>query len=184
MTCSPYMSLQSRKNDKQILAATDESRKDYLERGKESKRYGRTLLGVRFEVSRHGILYPKIETSENIEFVLGFYSNRFPLFLIVLQTTEGCYMKEYEQGIIYVKGKQLKELIPQLEKEMPVNPILEDLEDYSDEIWHTYYDNQFIEERYNKKHFMRFIPKYQLKKESFRHERFVLTRCKSLKEFE
>jgi len=161
--------------------ATPESRKLYSMSRQAGMCSHKWQSFARLKVSRHGILYAEIEPEHSVEdMVVAVFVNRFPLFVVVIGSSRGVWLgfKEEFRGkvrIVKIKNKtqdnknkdkktnkEIEEVVANLERELPVNPLLRDLSDFDDNIYRTFYDSQYIPERRNHTYFFRMMPKKYL----------------------
>lgn len=119
----------------------------------------RTNSYTRLKVSSHGILYATITPEHKTEkFSLQFFSDRFPTFIVILESKRGVFISENNK--IIHKKTCLKDALSEYEKKYPKNELATDLISFDDgEIWEKYYDSQYLKTRDNKKYFLRSIPK-------------------------
>lgn len=142
---------------------------------------------LRFDISKHGILYTKIESEHYIvDNLLEFFHQRFPIFHIAIEDKQKTYVitpkneiKQYPLAI--------KETIAILEKELPIQNLTNDITDnetsFDETLWEKYYDSQYISERKNLKLMQSLMPKkYRFGKESSA-ESIIAKRCKKITEF-
>jgi len=122
--------------------------------------YQRSRAFSRLKISRHGIVYGKIEPEHYVEdLVAEWFLSRFPLFTVMIESKRGTFVISGEHPLKrYVKG--IEELLPEFEAKRGVNELLDGLMDFNeDAFWEKYYDSQFIETRKNKRYFLHNMPK-------------------------
>jgi hypothetical protein len=104
---------------------------------------------LRFSVSSHGVLYAKTSKMEhkNEKELLIFFKNRFPLFIILIESRRGVF---YIDNKLKIKRSDLplNETLKLLETERPEQEMIQDLKgkDFQ-ELWRNFAQSQIIEGR-------------------------------------
>ena len=169
------------KQDKNLVKsyATKESRKLYEQHTNVAKGIHFAECFTRFNYSKHGILHTKIKLEHNIiDYILRFFHNRFPLFMIAIEANKKTHTID-KNRIIKVYNLDINKTLAKLESSLPVDPFFQDLEIDKD-LWNTYYDSQYISQRRNIKLMNKMMPK---KYRNDIAEETIAKRCHSLKEF-
>lgn len=163
--------------------ATPESRTLYSLHRQVAGDFQRWRAFARLEISKHGIVFGKIQPEHKVEdMVIEWFLSRFPLFTIVLESRRGTFMISKGSGMKMVK-KRLKQLILELEKKLPENPLLSDLMDFNTKSWENLYDSNFIKQRKNTKLFLKNIPKKYHHLGSLALEKRKFMKCMNLNDF-
>ena len=173
-----------RQSEREIQTiSTKEARKAYEWNRQVASCYHLSRSFSRLRTNKHGIVYCEIEPEHFVEdLVAKWFYTRFPKFAVIVSSKRGCFI--CEKGKLTRSDLKLKELIGIKEKSLPINPILAEMEDFqTEEFWESYYSSQLIEERRNKKYFLRNMPKKYHKWESLKSERKVWRKDKNLSEF-
>ena len=120
----------------------------------------RAEMFTRLSINENGILFARIDPEHYVEdIVVNFFANRFPMYVIVLESRRGCFVKKKNQQLAIVNDR-MENVIYRLEKNLDTNDILCDLLDFDDKmIWKVFYNSASIMQRKNKRYFMRNIPK-------------------------
>lgn len=135
---------------------------------------------LRFETSKHGILYTKIKSEHKLaDIILEFFHLRFPLFHIVIEHGKHTYVID-RNGDITKHNTNLLQTVSNLEKELPVDPLLNDI-DSNEEYFQNYYQSQNIKERYNPKLMKQLMPKKYMADDTPEHH--INTNTKSLNDY-
>jgi len=169
------------KQDKNLVKsyATKESRKLYEQHTNVAKGIHFAECFTRFNYSKHGILHTKIKLEHNIiDYILRFFHNRFPLFIIAIETNKKTHVID-KNRIIKIYNQDIRTTIAKLESSLPVDPFFKNLE-IEEDLWNTYYDSQYIPQRRNLKLMDKMMPK---KYRNDIAEENIAKRCHSLKEF-
>ena len=135
---------------------------------------------VRFKVSKHGILYTKINPENSIEAALvRFFMERFSKFIIVIASKRGCFIGGKNEVIRI--DDEINNVVKKFEESLPLHPYLKDIDD--NDYYESYYESQLIPERRNTKRFLHELPKKYYNQFNLNHELFASKGSKSLKEF-
>lgn len=153
----------------------------------QSKQVGydahRIRMYTRLKVSKKGILYARIKPEHNTEYdALDFFIERFPMFLILLESKRGVFYGSRKLGKGIMKTT-LKEILPKLESTMEDNDILDDLEDFSDDLWKEFYSAQYVSSRRNLRLFYKNMPKKMQHAYTMDMEKHIFDGNRSLLEF-
>jgi probable DNA metabolism protein len=161
--------------------ATIESKKLHKLHKEVSNEIHRLKGFIRFESSKKGILYSKIETKHDIEkIIINFFMKRFPLMTIIISSNKGCFIARKNK--IKFSNIELFKLIKELEKTIIDKERNFNFYDFDNKlIWEKYYKSQFIKERENKKLFIKNIPKKYLKNEFLAEEQTNYNICNNKK---
>lgn len=165
-----FIEISKQPNEVVKSQASIESRKLFNMNNQVGYDIHRTNSYTRLKISRHGILYATINPEHKTEeFSLKFFADRFPTFIVILESKRGVFISE-RRSISTMKG-ELKTIIKKYEEKYPKNDLAIDIESIDDnEIWERYYDSQYLESRKNKKYFLRSIPKKLLKNNNLKIE--------------
>jgi len=118
---------------------------------------------TRLQINKHGILYARVFSEHFIEdYLAKFFSERFPNFVVVIGSSRGTFVKDYNSKL-FVSKLSMEETIRKLEPQLEINPMLDEMEDFDENIWHSFYTSQYIKERKNLRLFHKHIPKKMLK---------------------
>jgi probable DNA metabolism protein len=143
----------------------------------------RIRMYTRLKVSRKGILYGRISPEHHTEYdAIDFFIDRFPLFIILLESKRGIFYGSKKFGKGVMNGK-IKDVLPLFEEKMEDNPLLEELEEFDDSIWREFYNAQNVEARRNIKLFNKNMPKKMQDAYDMEDEKFLAGNNKSLLEF-
>lgn len=138
------MFLENKGNDLSILAI-----KMYREIAREI--HANTAF-LRLSISPHGILYAKLDVEHRVEEdILLFFTDRFPVFVILLESRNRIYSAKNGE-ILGVMGGKLEEAVLKWESELPVNPLVSDLDigDY-EVLWENFARSQDISRKHRVK---------------------------------
>lgn len=170
---------------KALVAAkvTQEARKLYdLDRQVRCSLH-RDIGFTRLKVNKHSILYAQIQPQHNTESLIAEnFMKRFPLFVIVIASKRITAIASKTSGLIETK-MPLNETLKELEKLLPVDPILENIEDFDDNIWTEFYSTQNIEQRRNLKLLYKVMPKKFFSSHDMHEEKRITEKTSSLKRF-
>ena len=134
---------------------------------------------LRLSVSPHGILYAKSNEMKhhNEEALVKFFQNRFPTFIILFESQRGVFSIDHNNCLIRIK-KTLKTVLQELEKELPVNSLLTDLNGKNyQELWESFAQSQIIKGRGSSKQLSRLSKRW---KRTVAEDRKI---CKQLDDF-
>ncbi len=197
--------LKTQTNSEINSLSTKEARQVYNWNRQVASTYQRARAFARLKISKHGIVYGKIEPGHYVEdLVANWFLSRFPIFIIMIESQRGTFVISKDKELIVYKEK-IEKLLPEFEKLQPENNILKDLEDFNDdmsemlgisehfkntskedvfnEFWKKYYDSQFIKERKNRRYFLHNIPKKFHKWDSLELEKKRFEKNKVLTKF-
>ena len=140
--------------------ATNESRKLYEWARQVSCDLEKTKAFTRFEIHEKGILYASISPEHYIEdLVADFFAERFPMFVIVLESRRGCFVKKKGQRAAVV-NERMESVLAKLDRNLENDNMLCDLLDFDDKsIWRIFYNSANIKQRNNRKYFLRNMPR-------------------------
>jgi probable DNA metabolism protein len=130
--------------------------------GDVSREVYRIQAFTRFKLSKHGILFSKIDPQFQIEdLAIKRFWNRFPQFVIVLESKpkRGIFLYGPDFTDVIFTKSNMKDVISELELKIPINPLLEDIPEFSDVLWERYYASQYIPSRKNLKQFLKYLPR-------------------------
>jgi probable DNA metabolism protein len=172
--------------------ATDEARRLYNMHRQVSCEIHRLESFTRLNISKKGILYGSISPEHNVEEpVLNFFKNRFPAFIILIESKkkELCYVSKPGQKYTIIK-KTLSETLVSIELDIPDNKIAHelvnnnsDINSDDEDIWRTFYETQYIKERRNKRYFHKSMPRKILKGAGLATELRMSVGSKELNEY-
>lgn len=163
--------------------ATKESKKLYKMYREVSGEAHRLKGFLRFNLSNHGILYTETTPTHEIEEILiEFFTNRYPKLVIIIQSKRGTFVGTREEGYI-ITSQEIEELLPILESELPINPLLKDIDNFDENIWNKYYESQYIDERRNLKLFFKTLPRRFQSGHGLEEERSFYLNTRSLEEY-
>lgn len=180
--------------------ATEESRKLYNMHRQVGCEIHRIESFTRLKTSDKGILFARINPEHNVEeFAARFFMNRFPSFIILLESKRGCFIVgkpeakdtknagcKNKKDVALIR-KPLKEVLSYLESVLPDNPALKEIREAEKgrkaELWDVFYNTQFIKERENKRYFHRSMPRKLLKDSWLETEARAVSRSKDLRKF-
>lgn len=164
--------------------ATEESKELYNKARQVIREYDRLRSFLRFEISPHGIFYARIKAQHDIEdMVVSHFMQRFPGMLIVISSEKGCFIGSGERPAIICVKSALSELIPLLEESLPRLGWLEKLKDFNESMYEAFYMSQNIEERRNRKLFLRNMPKRFHSLGGLKLESYAIRKTKKLSDF-
>ncbi|MBT3406861.1 DUF4130 domain-containing protein [Candidatus Woesearchaeota archaeon] len=160
--------------------ATPEAKKLFRMQSGVLKYFHLKRCFMRLEFSKHGILYCKTELEHKVvDMLLSFFHKRFPIFHIAIQYKDKTYVINTKGQMQIVKAN-MNDTIKQLERKLPLNDLLSDL-DMEESLWEDYYNSQYIKERRNVKLMNQMMP---LKYRDQDHiESTVVKRCQKLTDF-
>lgn len=140
--------------------ATKESRKLYELARQVGSSVHKTEAFTRLDINEKGILFTRIDPKHYIEdIVADFFAERFPMYIIVLESRRGCFVKKKGQRLAIIKDR-MESVIAKLEKNFDGIDILCDLLDFDDRsLLRVFYSSANIMERKNKRYFLRNVPK-------------------------
>ena len=140
--------------------ATKEASKLYSMARQVSGAIHMTESFTRLDIHEKGILSARIDPEHYVEDIIAdFFAERFPMYVIVLESRRGCFIKKKGQRIAIIKDR-MESVIHKLEKELDGCDILCDLLDFDDKsIWKVFYNASNIKARENKAYFQKHIPK-------------------------
>jgi len=120
----------------------------------------RTEMFTRLNINEKGILFARIDPEHHVEdIVVDFFTERFPMFIVVLESRRGCFVKKKGQQLTIVKNR-MENVIRKLESDLEGNDILCDLLDFDDKmIWNVFYNSANIPARKNSRYFLHNVPK-------------------------
>ena len=104
---------------------------------------------LRLSVSPHGILYAKSDKMKhyNEEELLKFFQRRFPTFIVLFESNRGVFTIGYD-SILIVTDMPLAKVLKEFEEKLPVNPLLNDLNEKNyRELWKSFAQSQIIHGR-------------------------------------
>lgn len=146
--------------------------------------------------NREGILYAKVSCVYEIEgFLARFFSDRFSLFPIVIESQRGFFVcvngrlsrvvGSFEDVISGLSSTiSDKNASKTASKTAYKDNILHDISEVdSKQLWKKYYNSQFIKSRENKRYFLHNVPKKFHAIDSLQTERDAFIGCKKLDEF-
>lgn len=164
------------------VQATPEARRLYNLSNQVSSEVNRLTCYLRLKINPHGLLYAKHTPDHRIEDLLvSHFLYRFPLYVILLGSKRGTFVGERQA--IYRSSEPLAQLIEQLEKERPLDPILQELKATDDEVWEAFYQSQVVKEKHSQSRFLKNVPKRFLGMDSFEVERKSFRGTKGLEAF-
>ena len=134
---------------------------------------------LRLSISPHGILYAKSDemNHHNEEPLVEFFQSRFPTFIILFESKRGVFSIDQNKRSIKIR-KPLETALQELEKELPVNPLLRDLHEKNyQELWESFAQSQIIQGRGTSKQLVRLSKKW---KRTVAEDRTI---CKQLDDF-
>lgn len=139
---------------------TKEAKKLYNMARQVSNSIHRIESFTRLDIDEKGILSARIDPEHYVEDVIAeFFAERFPMYIIVLESRRGCFIKKKNQKIAIVHNR-MESVICKLKKELDGCDILCDLLDFDEKsIWKVFYNASNIKERKNKAYFQRSITK-------------------------
>lgn len=83
----------------------------------------------------------------NEEPLLKFFQKRFPSLIILFESNRGVFTID-QDSILVVPNMPLEEVLRELEEELPLNPLLTDLNGkYYHELWESFAQSQIIQGR-------------------------------------
>ena len=161
--------------------ATPESRKLYNQYSQVNSELMKLTCYLRLRINPHGILYASHTPLHAIEeSLVSHFTYRFPKFVVVLGSKRGTFIGKNRS--IARSQRPLPEVLAALEKQFPLDPILQDLQSMDDDVWEAFYKSQYVKEKDNPTLFRRQVPKQILKMDGFEEER-KLSRKGSLEKF-
>jgi hypothetical protein len=95
---------------------------------------------LRLSVSPHGILYAKSNKMKhyNEESLLRFFQTRFPTLIVMFESHRGVFMIDHKQNLV-TTTRPLEKALAQLEEKLPVNPLLNGLNEKNyEELWKSF----------------------------------------------
>lgn len=166
-----------------LSEATPEARKLYNLAKEVSTDTHRVKMYTRLQVSKKGILFATIDPEHEVEFdALDFFIHRFPTYMIMLESKRGLFYGSSSRPKTFTKNS-IKELLPVFETYHEKDDILEELEDFSDDLWQKFYSGQNVRTRRNTKLFYKNMPKKSQKAYDMDIENSTWNNNKTLKEF-
>ena len=141
---------------------------------------------TRLKLSKHGILYGKIEPEHNIDDMLcEHFMERFPLYYIILDSKKGVYVGKNGIGIKVVLNNNMVDVIKKFENMLPLSDALSlsNEHDFTEEIYRVFYDTHLINQRKNKRYFNCMMPKKYRKQHNLSVEMEINRKEKQLSEF-
>ncbi|MBW3015425.1 DUF4130 domain-containing protein [Candidatus Woesearchaeota archaeon] len=163
--------------------ATKESNSLYSLHRQVANDYQRCRAFSRLKISKHGIIYGRIDPEHEIEdMVADWFLSRFPLFVILLESRRGTFINSHESGFVKTKERMMK-VVRMMEKTLPENNMLKDLIEFDELSWENLYDANFIKQRKNVRLFLKNIPKKYHNNEGLAMERRKFMKCRRLDEF-
>jgi len=117
---------------------------------------------TRLTLSPHGILFATISPQFYVEdLVIKWFWKRFPQFVIALESKPkmGVFLLGPEFSDVIFANAKLEDVINDLEKKLPINPLLKEIPEFSEVLWEKVYASQYIPSRKNLKLFLKWIPK-------------------------
>lgn len=154
------LELEQQQDNEIKYKSTRQSRKLYEWSRQVGCAIHKTEAFTRLKISEKGILYARIDPEHKVEdIVVNFFAERFPMYVIVLESRRGCFIKKKGQKLTIVR-RRMELVIKKLESELADDDILGDLLDFDDQsIWKIFYSSANIMERKNKSLFQKNIPK-------------------------
>ncbi|MFX1515386.1 MAG: DUF4130 domain-containing protein [Promethearchaeota archaeon] len=134
---------------------------------------------LRLSVLPHGILYAKSDkmNHHNEEPLVEFFQSRFPTFIVLFESKRGVFSIDQNKRSIKIR-RPLETVLQELEKELPVNPLLTDLNEKNyQELWESFAQSQIIQRRGTAKQLVRLSKKW---KRTVAEDRTI---CKQLDDF-
>ena len=115
---------------------------------------------TRTEINNRGVMFGVVLLKHQvIDFVLQYFSKRFPQCIICLYNEHNHKTTIIdEKGIIQEFNSPLMSVVEKISKNRPVIPYFNDIQFSGEEIFETLYNSQFISERENKSYFKKMIP--------------------------
>lgn len=104
---------------------------------------------LRLSVSPHGILFAKSDKMKhyNEEVLLKFFQKRFPRLIILFESNRGVFTVN-QDSILVVPNIPLEEVLKELEEQLPLNPLLTDLNEKNyHKLWECFAQSQIIQGR-------------------------------------
>ena len=161
---------------KVMACATPEAKKLYRMAKEVGREIHLTESFLRFNVNSKGILYAKVNVEHNVEkSIVKFFVNRYPLYVIVLESKRGCFIGYYDidkdeknkinrdvrkcKVIVEHCKSKMDEVVKQLENIRNNDDVLNEINEFDTRIWYEFYSKQGIRKRRNKKLFNRNMPK-------------------------
>lgn len=149
--------------------ASPESRTLYNLYSNVQKEIEQLFSFLRLEVNRNGMLYLRHTPDHQIEDVLvGRFMERFPLFVIAMESDRGCFIGFQEEVKKY--HASMANVLPLVESFQPASTFLKNLEDFDVALWQCFLESQTRKERINPKLFRKNVPKKFHTLKTFEHE--------------
>lgn len=101
---------------------------------------------LRLSISPHGIIYARLDKMKhkNEKPLLEFYSERFPIFIVLFGSKRGVFAAKNGTTLISEKGT-LEETLKKLESKLPLDPLLTELKNQNhEELWNKFAKSQLI----------------------------------------
>jgi hypothetical protein len=101
---------------------------------------------LRLSISPHGIIYARLDKMKhrNEKPLLEFYSERFPIFMVLFSSKRGVFAAKNGITLISEKGT-LEETLKKLESDLPLDPLLTELKNQNhEELWKKFAKSQLI----------------------------------------
>jgi hypothetical protein len=163
--------------------ATPEARKFHALYSQVRKSMCKDPELTRLNVSKHGILYAKVEPEHKTEdVILNRFMYRFPTFVILISSPRGTFIGRREEGISFTKDS-LEKVLKHFESILPVDPMLDGLEEFDESIWADFYNSQYNPRLASKKRFTKLMPKKYHKLKVLKHELRAVHKNTSLSDF-
>ena len=118
---------------------------------------------LRLSVSPHGILYAKSNEMKhhNEETLVKFFQSRFPTFIILFESRRGVFTIDHNNCSIRIR-KPLEIVLQDLERKLPINPLLTDLNEKNyQELWQSFAQSQIIKGRGSSRQLSRLSKKWK-----------------------
>ena len=118
---------------------------------------------LRLSVSPHGIVYAKSDEMKhyNEKKLIKFFHDRFPTLYILFESRRGVFIIDQNHRI-YTTKNPLESVLQELEKELPLNPLLRNLNDGNyQELWQSFAQSQIIKGRGSSKQLIRLSKKWK-----------------------
>jgi hypothetical protein len=104
---------------------------------------------LRLSVSPHGILYAQSDKMKhyNEESLLRFFQTRFPTLIVVFKSHRGVFTIDHNLNLT-TTDMPLEKVLMQLEEKLPVNPLLNGLNEKNyEDLWKSFAQSQIIHGR-------------------------------------
>ncbi|MFX0209133.1 MAG: hypothetical protein ACFFDT_24330, partial [Candidatus Hodarchaeota archaeon] len=93
--------------------------------------------------------------------LVQFFHERFPTFIILFESKRGVFSFD-QYNNIYATKKPLESVLQELEKDLPVNPLLSHLNEGNyQELWESFAQSQIIEGRASSKQLIKLSKKWK-----------------------